>query len=87
MIARATASRSPTPRSASTTCSTRNPGLDRGLAKAELAAVLPAFTAGADRFGELDPARLRAWAAWDVRFGILTRPPDVARAFDRRFLP
>jgi NADH:ubiquinone oxidoreductase subunit 5 (subunit L)/multisubunit Na+/H+ antiporter MnhA subunit len=30
----------------------------------------------------LDPARLRAWAAWDVRFGILDRPPDVARAFD-----
>jgi ABC-type nitrate/sulfonate/bicarbonate transport system substrate-binding protein len=65
----------------------RNPGLDRPLAKAQLAAVLPAFTAGAARFGELDPARLRAWAAWDVRFGILTRPPDVARAFDGSFLP
>jgi len=65
----------------------RNPGLDRPLAKAELTAVLPAFTAGAARFGDLNPARLRAWAAWDVRFGILARPPDVARAFDRSFLP
>jgi FAD/FMN-containing dehydrogenase len=25
---------------------------------------------------------LRAWAAWDVRFGILKRRPDVAAAFD-----
>ena len=55
-----------------------SPGLDRSLTAAELAAVRPAFEAPA---GRLDPARLRAWAAWDVRFGILKRPPDVARAF------
>ena len=27
-------------------------------------------------------ARLRAWARWDARFGILKSPPDVARTFD-----
>ena len=31
--------------------------------------------------GRLDPAALRAWAAWDVRFGILRRPVDVRAAF------
>jgi putative hydroxymethylpyrimidine transport system substrate-binding protein len=55
-----------------------SPGLDRSLTAAELAAVRPAF---GDPPGRLDPARLRAWAAWDVRFGILKRAPDVGRAF------
>ena len=63
------------------------PGLDRELLTAELDAVGPAFTAGVSRFGELDPARLGAWSAWDVRFGILERPVDIRRAFDARFLP
>ena len=55
-----------------------SPGLDRSLTAAELDAVRPAF---GDPPGGLDPARLRAWAAWDVRFGILKLAPDVARAF------
>jgi putative hydroxymethylpyrimidine transport system substrate-binding protein len=55
-----------------------SPGLDRSLTAEELAAVGPTF---GDLPGRLDPARLRAWAAWDVRFGILKRAPDVARAF------
>jgi ABC-type nitrate/sulfonate/bicarbonate transport system substrate-binding protein len=59
----------------------RNPGLDRGLMTTELAAVAPAFTAPGGRVGELDAARLRAWAAWEVRFGIVRRAPDVHRAF------
>jgi ABC-type nitrate/sulfonate/bicarbonate transport system substrate-binding protein len=58
------------------------PGLDRALTAAELRAVGTAFTSPGGRFGALDPGRLRAWAAWDVRFGILAHPPDVARAFD-----
>jgi hypothetical protein len=45
-------------------------------------AVAPAWTAGAGEFGELRPAALRRWAAWDLRFGILARPLDVRRAFD-----
>jgi putative hydroxymethylpyrimidine transport system substrate-binding protein len=55
-----------------------NPGLDRGLMAAELTAVRPAF---GPRPGRLDRARLTAWGAWDVKYGILHRPPDVGRAF------
>jgi NitT/TauT family transport system substrate-binding protein/putative hydroxymethylpyrimidine transport system substrate-binding protein len=54
------------------------PGLDRSLTAAQLSALRPALRP----VGRLDPARLRAWAAWDVRFGILERRPDVNRAFD-----
>jgi ABC-type nitrate/sulfonate/bicarbonate transport system substrate-binding protein len=62
-------------------------GLDRASVQRELDAVSTAFTAGARTFGELDRARLRAWARWELRFGIVTRLPDVARAFDGRFVP
>jgi len=55
-----------------------SPGLDPSLTTAELDAVRPAF---GDPPGGLDPARLRAWAAWDVRFGILKLAPDVTQAF------
>jgi ABC-type nitrate/sulfonate/bicarbonate transport system substrate-binding protein len=58
----------------------RAPGLDRGLTGDELATLGPAFTYEG-HFGELDPERLRAWAAWEARFGIVRRPPDVTRAF------
>ena len=54
------------------------PGLNAGLTRAELAALRPALRP----VGRLDPAILRAWAAWDVRFGILKRPVDIPRAFD-----
>jgi putative hydroxymethylpyrimidine transport system substrate-binding protein len=59
----------------------RNPGLDRAEVGRQFAAVEPAFTAGAPRFGALRPAVLRAWARWEARFGITRRPPDVAAAF------
>jgi NitT/TauT family transport system substrate-binding protein/putative hydroxymethylpyrimidine transport system substrate-binding protein len=59
----------------------RNPGLDRGLMTAELAAVSPAFTGPGGRVGELDRIRLQAWAQWEARFGIVRRPPDVTSAF------
>jgi ABC-type nitrate/sulfonate/bicarbonate transport system substrate-binding protein len=65
----------------------RNPGLDRGLLSAELDAVSAAFQGPDDRVGELDTGRLRAWAAWERRFGIVRRTPDVTRAFDPRFVP
>jgi ABC-type nitrate/sulfonate/bicarbonate transport system substrate-binding protein len=55
--------------------------VDRAATERELDAVSPAFTEGVTRYGELDPAKLRAWAAWEARFGITRRPPDVARAF------
>jgi putative hydroxymethylpyrimidine transport system substrate-binding protein len=57
-------------------------GLDREALSAQLDAVGEAFTAGARGFGELRPDVLRAWASWDVRFGILERPPDLAQTFD-----
>jgi putative hydroxymethylpyrimidine transport system substrate-binding protein len=55
-----------------------SPGLNRSLTAAELRAVRPLF---GHPPGRLDPAALRAWAAWDVRFGILRRRPDVREAF------
>jgi ABC-type nitrate/sulfonate/bicarbonate transport system substrate-binding protein len=57
-------------------------GLDPKLVAAQLSALLPAFRAPDGRTGELDPARLRKWAAWEARFGIVSRPPDVSRMFD-----
>jgi hypothetical protein len=57
-------------------------GLDRAALAAQLDAVAPAFTEGADFAGQLRPSVLRAWAAWDMRFGILRRRPDVGAAFD-----
>ena len=62
------------------------PGLDPKLVAEELAVELPAFKVPGGAVGELDAAVLRAWAAWEARFGIVKRPPDVARMFDRRFL-
>ncbi|MEA2134695.1 MAG: putative hydroxymethylpyrimidine transport system substrate-binding protein [Solirubrobacteraceae bacterium] len=70
------------PESAVSAMLEREPGLERAQLAAQLDAVAPAFTAGAAEFGELRPAALRQWAAWDVRFGILKTPIDVTRAFD-----
>lgn len=63
------------------------PGLDHALDTAELAALRPAFTGPERRFGVLDMRLLRSWARWEARFGIVRRPPDVARMFDRGFAP
>ncbi len=63
------------------------PALDAPLTRDQLRAVIPDFTAGARRFGELDRGRLRAWAAWNVRFGILRRSPELDRAFDGSLVP
>jgi ABC-type nitrate/sulfonate/bicarbonate transport system substrate-binding protein len=62
------------------------PGLDHRLVSEELAGELPAFKGPDGQIGELDPRVLRAWAAWEARFGIVKHPPDLARMFDRRFL-
>jgi putative hydroxymethylpyrimidine transport system substrate-binding protein len=64
----------------------RVPGLDPKLVAAELGAVQPAFLAPDGSFGELNLATLRAWARWEVRFGIVRRPPNVMQTFDPRFL-
>jgi putative hydroxymethylpyrimidine transport system substrate-binding protein len=50
---------------------------DRGLIAAHLAALRPIV----DPTLKLDPRVLQQWAAFDARFGILRRRPDVARTF------
>jgi putative hydroxymethylpyrimidine transport system substrate-binding protein len=60
----------------------REDGLDQAALAAQLDAVAPAFTAGVPAFGLLERQRLRAWAAWDRRNGILKKPLDVDLAFD-----
>jgi ABC-type nitrate/sulfonate/bicarbonate transport system substrate-binding protein len=61
-------------------------GLERGLVTKELDALTTAFVGAAKGYGELDPTRLRAWAAWEKRFGVVDRAPDVGRAFDGSFV-
>jgi putative hydroxymethylpyrimidine transport system substrate-binding protein len=58
------------------------PGLDPKLVAAELELLLPAFKAPDGAIGELNGTRLRSWAAWEKRFGIVSRTPDVAASFD-----
>jgi ABC-type nitrate/sulfonate/bicarbonate transport system substrate-binding protein len=63
------------------------PALDGPLVRTELHGLLSAFDQPGGRVGALEPARLRAWARWEQRFGIVSRRPDVAAAFTQRFAP
>src|SRR4051794_22409269 len=58
-----------------------NPDLDRAAAAAQLDAVAPAFTAGADYYGQLRADVLQKWAKWDLDFGIVKKPIDVGSSF------
>lgn len=60
-----------------------NRDLDRDAAAAQLDAVSPAFTAGANYYGELREDVLQKWARWDLEFGIVKKEIDVGSAFDR----
>jgi putative hydroxymethylpyrimidine transport system substrate-binding protein len=60
-----------------------NRDLDRNAAGQQLDAVSPAFTAGADYYGQLRQDVLRKWARWDREFGIVKKDIDVGSAFDR----
>jgi NitT/TauT family transport system substrate-binding protein/putative hydroxymethylpyrimidine transport system substrate-binding protein len=53
------------------------------LIRAELDAIAPALSPPI----RLDPAKLAGWAAFDRRFGILRRAPDVSQAFDLTLAP
>ena len=53
-------------------------GEDEATVAAQLRALTPALRPPL----RLDPAVLRRWARFDVRFGILEQPPDLRRAFD-----
>ncbi len=70
------------PRSGEAALESLVPGLSAALVAEQLRAELPAFLAQAGGFGALDLATLRAWAKWEVRFGIVKRSPDVQRMFD-----
>jgi putative hydroxymethylpyrimidine transport system substrate-binding protein len=63
-----------------------NKGVEPGLVRDQLREVGSALFAKSGRWGAFDRRRLRAWARWDVRFGILRRAPDVRRAFDTGLL-
>jgi NitT/TauT family transport system substrate-binding protein/putative hydroxymethylpyrimidine transport system substrate-binding protein len=56
---------------------------DPGLVRAEMVAIRPALATGV-RFAR---NALRNWARFDVRYGILKRPPDLKRAFDTTVWP
>jgi ABC-type nitrate/sulfonate/bicarbonate transport system substrate-binding protein len=71
------------PESALSALADANPDLDRDAASAQLDAVSPAFTAGADYYGQLRQDVLEKWAAWDLQFGIVKERIDVGSAFDR----
>jgi ABC-type nitrate/sulfonate/bicarbonate transport system substrate-binding protein len=70
------------PRAAESALESRVQGLDPKLLDAELRALLPAFTTARGQVGALDPATLRAWARWEVRFRIVSRTPDIKTMFD-----
>jgi hypothetical protein len=50
--------------------------------RAELSALRPAFRGRDGHVGELNLGILGRWAAWETRFGIVQRRPDVAAMFD-----
>jgi hypothetical protein len=62
------------------------PSLRSAKVAADLDRLGPAFQGTLPTFGELDPSRLRAWAAWEPRTGLVKRPPDAARAFDGQYV-
>lgn len=74
------------PESAVQALTTAFPSLHTAVVAADLDRLGPDFQGSLQTFGALDPARLRAWAAWEPRTGLVSRPPDVARAFDGRFV-
>jgi putative hydroxymethylpyrimidine transport system substrate-binding protein len=63
------------------------PGLDAAQVRQQLGVLLPALQGPGGRIGALDPATLRRWAAWEARFGIVKRPPDVSKTFDTTLVP
>src|SRR3954452_5361226 len=58
-------------------------GADQPLVAAEMRAVVPLF----DPPMRLDRGALARWGAWDARFGILPKRPNVARLFDTSLAP
>jgi ABC-type nitrate/sulfonate/bicarbonate transport system substrate-binding protein len=74
------------PDSAAEALITALPQLKRAAVAADLDRLGPDFQGTLPTFGELDPARLRAWAAWEPRTGLVKHRPDAARAFDGQYV-
>jgi putative hydroxymethylpyrimidine transport system substrate-binding protein len=63
-------------------------GLVPSQVSEQLTGEIAAFTpVGGGPVGALEPGLLKQWAAWELKFGIVTRRPDVATMFTQRFLP
>jgi putative hydroxymethylpyrimidine transport system substrate-binding protein len=63
-------------------------GLVPAQVTSQLAGEVPAFTPeDGGPVGALEPTVLKRWAAWELRFGIVKKRPDVAAMFTQRFLP
>ncbi len=62
-------------------------GLDRGELETQLDALTPALVPVSGTLGSLDPTVLARWASWEVKFGIVSKRPDVARLFDAHVVP
>ncbi len=63
-------------------------GLSAQAVSEQLKAELPAFLPkGGGAYGTLVPSVLRAWARWELKFGIVKRKPNLATMFDSAFLP
>jgi hypothetical protein len=61
------------------------PGLDPVALSEQLSVLKGAFVSEGGRYGELNMATLGSWAAWEARFGIVARAPDVSAIFDPSF--
>ena len=61
------------------------PGVDRAAALSQLVELLPAFKGSAPVYGDVDPARLASWAAWEEKFGLVKKLPDTHAMFDDRY--
>lgn len=76
------------PRGAQAALQRQVSGLSPRLVNQQLRAELPSFRPpGGGPVGALVPGVLRRWAAWEVRFGIVRRRPEIGRMFTDRFLP
>jgi putative hydroxymethylpyrimidine transport system substrate-binding protein len=62
-------------------------GLDHDELVKQLDALTPALSPPDGRIGALDPQVLARWAAWEARFGIVAKPPDVDTLFDMHVVP
>ena len=62
-------------------------GLSNLAVSEQLRAEMPAFLPAGGGYGTLPPSTLRAWAHWELRFGIVKHRLNITTMFNRSFLP